>query len=189
MSEFLPSLASCWNDGLLSYTCENVLDTIQNLATVIGAILIPLAIWTSTARREKKHATLNLISSIAASQVVVERLERLYQYRKYKEKPTNYIDPYEGNGSPHLIFDLIIVLNYFETACIEIRNKSVDEELVFKTCAVTLTGVRNAHLSHLGKITGIEPAEVYPNLNQIAYDWSIRLKAKPLGLLKIPDQN
>ena len=119
---------------------------------------------------EKKQATLNLINTLYTVPEVIDRLARLYRYRKYEEagKTTKLQNPYDDQNSYDVLFDTATVLNYFEAACVQIKQKAVYKKLIYESGSRQLIGVRQVILGRFVAMTGIDPALAYPNLIEIA---------------------
>ena len=183
---FIISLASCWNDSLLSTGCKDVGAFARDVATIFGAIAIPVVIWVATNRREKKQATLNLINTLYTVPEVIDRLARLYRYRKYEEagKTTKLQNPYDDQNSYDVLFDTATVLNYFEAACVQIKQKAVYKKLIYESGSRQLIGVRQVILGRFVAMTGIDPALAYPNLIEIADEFE---RPDSSVLVKIPN--
>lgn len=183
----------CWAD-LFSADCKLAVEQIKNLATIagaLGALAIPFVIVRVSHRAEKRRATADFIRTIMTAPDVVEVLERLYQRRLFDESPEiqreNLFDPYSDGKKSHL-FDLIIVLNYFEALCHQIESNLVNEEYIFEAAKDTVVGLRTFVLQRYEKLTGVPQEQYHPHLVSVGDRWQGRVKEDRLLLQpKIPD--
>ena len=165
-----------------------------NIAVILGALGIPLVLYLVGKFAEKKRATLETIKTLSTAPEIVDRLNRLYQSRLYEDaveagvpeadRPTN---PYREENGNKLIFDIVLVLNYFDAACVEILNKAVIEKRLYAASKDHIIGVRKVILSRLERLTGQDQSQAYSHLIEISNRWENRAIRKQHSLVgKIP---
>ena len=147
----------------------------------VALVAIPFALYFASRSVERKRATLNLVRNIEAAPEIVERLERLYQFRKFEEGQSKGLsqtpkDPYE-DARALFNFDSVIVLNYYEAACTEIEEDWVNETLLYKSTRNTIIGAKEVLLKRYSERVGEDQSRSYPNLCQVAERW--RQRADP----------
>lgn len=134
-----------------SITLLEWLELARNIATILGAIVIPYAIFQANRNAERRRATAELIKSLTTTPEIVSRMEKLFLYRKHEEDVRLYKDrakvpdPYEGDIN-RLIYDHVIVLNFYEAVCTEIKSNAVNFDLVYLASNNTIIGVREVLL-------------------------------------------
>lgn len=197
MSEpsFLPNMIyQCWVSFSSTACQQQFIVPIKNVATLfgaMGALSIPFLLLFLSRSHEKKRATLALVNTIMTAPEVVERMERLYYYRKHKEAVVQSIshpppDPYKGRDEA-LLFDTVIVLNYFETACLEILTKAVNDRILFECANAPVLGVRRVILKRYADMTGLDVEKYYPHIVKVSDRWDDMLQTSPV-LPQIPDK-
>jgi len=128
-----------------------------------------------------------MLATLMTASEVVDRLERLFLRRKHDEEGEETPDPYNGDNNKQL-FDLISVLNYFESICYQIQNKEVIEDLLFEATKDTLIGVKNITLNRYSDLTRIDQTRHYPHLVSVGNRWLARAKSARIPVQqKIPD--
>ena len=147
----------------------------------IALVAIPFVLLIATRHIERKRATLNLIRILESAPEVVNRLERLYQFRKYEEGKAKNLsqtpeNPYEKSLAL-FYFDSVIVLNYYEAACAEIEENWVNEELLYKSARNSIIGMKEVVLKRYGDKVGSDQSDNYMKLCNVADRW--RKKADP----------
>lgn len=180
---------TCYGD-LLSEDCRFFIQQITNLATVLGAagaLAIPFVIWRVSHRATKRRATNEMLVTLMTASEVIDRLERLFMRRKHDEEGGETPDPYNGDNNKQ-VFELITVLNHFESICYQIRNGDVIEDLLFEATKDTLIGVKNIILKRYSDLTGIDQTRHHPNLVSIGDRWEARAKSGRIPIQeKIPN--
>ncbi len=113
-----------------------VLEAARSIAIIFGAIAIPFVILRQTRKAEKNLATIDLIRTAMSAPEVIDRMEWLYHYRVFRDGDDGEKDSsseHESQYNPYVpdqyseIFDLVMVLNYFESVCYQITEKAVDK--------------------------------------------------------------
>ena len=157
----------------------------------IALVAIPFVLWYASRSAEKQRATLNLIRALESAPEIVERLERLYRYRKFEEgvepglsqTPPN---PY-ADFQAQFLFDSVIVLNYYEAACAEIEAGAIHEELIYKSVRNSVIGMRDVVLTRYSEKVGSEQSKNYVRLCAVADRWKARASSfGELGATRIP---
>ncbi len=183
----------CWAD-LFSADCILAVEQIRNIAIVagaFGALAIPFVIAWASRRIEERHATADFIRTIMTAPDVVALLERLYQRRQFDESSEiereKLFDPY-SDGKKSQLFDMAIVLNYFEALCHQIENNVVNEEYIFEAAKDTVIGVRTVVLQRYENLSGVAQEQYHPQLVSVGDRWQERVsKDRILLQPKIPD--
>jgi hypothetical protein len=155
----------------------------SNVATVVGAILIPLIIWRSGGRRDKTAATIGLIRSLATDSGLYERAARVFQHRMFKNGVLGATDPYATDGIQALAHDCIVILNYLDVACVEIMKGTVDHDLLYSTSRDPIIGAESL-LQLLSKTVGTDRSSSFPALVSIIGIWKQRAAAEGVSLVQ-----
>src|SRR5687767_14070542 len=82
------------------------------LLTAIGAWGIAAVNW----RSQRAQRTSELVRMTSLDSTLGDRLARIYHYRR---RDKGYSDPYKDQETFSFEHDLIMVLNFFESVCIE----------------------------------------------------------------------
>lgn len=174
---------------LIPTAVAEVVELVRNVALVA----IPFVLWAASRANEYRRATLDLIRNLETGGEIVDRLERLYQYRMYQEaidagaQPT-CTNPY-AQFPQQFRFDSVIVLNYFEAACVEILKGAVDEDMMFESTRNTIIGAADSVLGRYSRDIGNLQATGYNNLVTVAKRWRERVERyNLLGATHIPDR-
>ena len=150
---------------------------IAALAAVFAVVVawrIPKLLASSAALREKRAATLHLIMNIRSSDAVLERLARIYSYRRWEEKVKDYKNPYEDSYYNYEQ-DALCVLNFFDAACAEIEKGYVEKNLVKDVCKDMIVGAHyllNRVNSRLEKDQYVS----YEFLEKLAKEWESEVR-------------
>lgn len=94
-------------------------------------------------------------------------------------------DPYEGSQQA-LIFDLVVVLNYFETICVEVQLGHANEKSLCSAVGVTIVGARDKLLTRLDELLEEDQTAAYSALVDIAERFRPTI-LEAGGQLQIPD--
>ena len=165
---------------------SEVAEFVFRVALILGAVGIPVAVFYAGWLSDQRRATLDVCRTLGISPEILDRSSRLYRYRLYEDEvikqaltteggeiPTN---PYEGQEEHSIIFDTVIVLNYYESICTEIVMKAIREDILYETNYDIIIGVKEIILSRFEKMTGSPSYETYPYLDEIAGRWHERAR-------------
>ncbi|ADM09457.1 hypothetical protein PB2503_06957 [Parvularcula bermudensis HTCC2503] len=141
-------------------------DTIRTLASLISALVIPATLFWVGQNLSKRRNTIDLIKSLTTTPEIMSRMQRLYEFRKYSEG-TGTADPYTGD-TQKLIYDHVVVLNFFEGVCREIEDKQVDERLIYVSSSNTIVGVRRVLLRRLNTLLQEDQDKDYEALIRVS---------------------
>lgn len=174
--------------------------TVIQLVEVCVLILIPilLHIATQEAVQQEKNQQIRRVTServhaIFTNPTIVDRDLRIYLRRKYNDAKIAYlsgsmtreefqleINPYADKTLRSYFHDVVVVCNFFEAICTEIKNGQIDSEFFFDTAGTHVVAKLNLYE------TVIEPAfkgsqkEAYANLIKIGRCFRERLRAMSL---------
>lgn len=169
---------------------QEVLETLKNAALILGSVLIPAAVYWGGRKREKDRSTLVLVRTLSTNVEIVENQKRLYLYRRYQEAEdkTKLQDPYQHYGISHMIFDSVIVLNYFEAICVEILRGRIYKEILYEAGGATLVGTKDVILKRFDRLVEGDRMKSYPNILLVCADVEKYFAKKPGQLAPtIPD--
>lgn len=162
------------------------LNIVLSIALIAGAIAIPGVIYWIGRASQKRRSTIDIIRTLGTAPEVVERMSRLYRYRLYEEakiktalseeKVVMPPDPYEKQEEFSLLFDTVIVLNYYEGICVDVKHEMVDEDLLFHFGKDMLIGARDVILKRYEQLTGASGDEAWPYIGEIADRWHFRAR-------------
>ncbi len=163
-------------------------DLIRNIALIGIAPSLFLVRWLI----DKSSATHVLLQRITTPPII-DIFERLRLYNKFRGKKAQY-DPYAPNDQdqpPHdLLFDIVMVLNFYEGICVEIDARKVWRRRVYRTAASLLIGVRNNQLvwyNELAPDTNLH--EAYPKIyavSEASARWAARHRVKIFETIGAP---
>ena len=94
-------------------------------------------------------------------------------------------DPYKGSTDA-MIFDLVMVLNYMETICVEVKLRNANAETLLQAVGVTIVGAREVLLTRLDNLLEEDQTTAYAALVEVAEDFKERLE-KLGGQTRISD--
>lgn len=176
-SVFIP----CWLQELAPVT--------TTIIVLVGAILIPLLTYRASRAQQRRQAALDLARTLYTSAEITARLEKLYRKRRFEESIQERLvppfeDPYQGSKEA-LIFDLVMVLNYFETICVEVKLRNASEETLREAVGVTVVGARDKLLTRLDGLLEADQVAAYATLVEIAERFRVELQESG-GLTEIP---
>jgi hypothetical protein len=155
------------------------------LAALIGAIgawFIPSRLAKSASIREKRDATLTLVREIKSSDPVLERLSRLYSYRKWNQGASGYKNPYEHSHYKYE-HDAISILNYFEAVCAEIEYGYVEKNILKETSKDMIVGAYLL-IQEIDELFEEDQKDSYPFLVKLGQEWEPLV---PEDELRIPE--
>ena len=156
---------------------QEIIAFVRNVALVA----IPFVLYYLSRYAQRKTATLNLIRTLETGSEIVDRLERLYLSRKFEEGAAAGLtqtpkDPYEGQAAL-IYFDFVMVLNFYESACAEIEENWVFDEILYTSTRNTIIGAREVLLARYSEKVGSDQSRHYPKLCKVAERW--RRQADP----------
>ena len=117
-------------------------------------------------------------------------MEKLYRKRRFDEaieeaRVPDFDDPYKGSRDA-LIFDLVMVLNYMETICVEVKLRNANAETLLQAVGVTIVGARAVLLTRLDDLLEEDQTAAYATLVEVAADFKAKLE-KLGSQMQIPD--
>ena len=136
---------------------------------------------------------MDLITTVMTAPEVVDRMERLYKSRLYREGIAIGEDglpvgtennPYANADGPTELFDIVIVLNYFEAVCHQIAKRHVFQNNVRTVADAMVVGAYETHLARYTQMTCVDQEPHHPNLVSVARKWA----SNGAQQTKIPDQ-
>ncbi|MEO1014846.1 MAG: hypothetical protein AAFX08_06600 [Pseudomonadota bacterium] len=139
------------------------------VAAALAAARIPFVIRNASERSERRRLTGEIIRSLTTTAEIMRRMERLYFYRRYLESDrclfgrTRSKDPYGGDVGA-ILFDHVVVLNFYEAVCTEIAEGVVDFDLVYDAAANTIVGVHDVLLARYEALAEGNQTKDYPML-------------------------
>ncbi|WP_284947547.1 DUF4760 domain-containing protein [Acidisoma cladoniae] len=161
------------------------LDNLRNIATVLGSLLIPVAISVSSRSRERKRATLDLLRRFTSDKIITDRLRSLYQYRRFEEAEAGAINPFASDSE--LIIESILMLNFCDTVCIEVKAGLIDRRMLYRTLGPTLIGARQTIMTRLETKFGMKLGQAYEDLERLVGQAETYQRRKGLGFVtRIP---
>ena len=174
--------------ALIPVQLQEILEVIRNIAL----IAVPFVLFWASGRVAKKRSTLEMVRSLESAPEIVDRLERLYQFRRYEQdkdsgaaNPTP--NPYADSYPDRFKFDCVIALNYVESACTEILEGHVIEDLLYKAVRNTIIGANDTLLRRYSEKVGFDQASNYPHLGKVARNWKTKATAySEIGAIQIP---
>ncbi len=162
------------------------LDNLRSVATVLGSVLIPVAISATSQTRERKRATLDLLRRFTSDQVITGRLERLYRYRRHIEGAPDIANPFSGQAE--LVTESVLLLNLCDTIAIEVDAGLIDSKMLYRTLGPTLIGAKQVVMARLQNDLGMDLGDAYQDLDRLVIGAVAYQKRKRLTFVtKIPE--
>lgn len=128
-----------------------------------GTYVIALVNW----RNNKYRRTIDLIRSVMIEADMLRRTSRIYSYRRRQQ---GYPDPYQNRQDISFAHDLICLLNFLDTACIEIKEGLVYEKIVKEHLCEFILESDNL-LNDLDSLVPHNVREKYPVLVDTIQKW------------------
>ena len=153
--------------AILLMVLEAPLDLIRTVATAYGALFLPLTVFVAGRDFTRRRATADLIKSLTTTSEIMNRMQRLYLFRKYDEGAREK-NPYSDLDDYDLIYDHVVVLNFFEAVCSEILDRQVDPHLVYEASGNTIVGVEKVLLGRLEVLLEEEQRKDYQSLIKVS---------------------
>lgn len=141
--------------------------------TAMGAWGIAAVNW----RSQKLQRTSELVRMASLDSTLAERLSRIYLYRR---RDQGYPDPYTDQTSISFEHDLIVVLNFFETVCIEIIEGLVSRRKIQEHMGYMVVGAEPL-LEDLAQAQGTS-LEEQENDYKVLVSYIKLWKAQPIPL-------
>lgn len=147
------------------------IDLVRNIAL----ISIAPSLFLAGLLIEKTSSTHNLIQRLTTP-TLLDTYERLRLYRLFREGQSKY-NPYEpdkeGRCQHDLMFDLAIVLNFYEGICTEIIHAKwwkggIRKRVIYETVASLIVGTRNVVLVWYEELIPSADSSPYPNIRTVA---------------------
>ena len=142
------------------------LDNLRNVATILGSLLIPVAITVASRQRERKRATLDLLRRFTSGKELTARLDRLYRYRLFDTGGLNAANPYAADAD--LVSDSILLLNFCDTIAIEAEAGLIDKTMLMRALGPTLIGARDVVLKRLNTAFRMDTGAAYEDFSRLA---------------------
>lgn len=166
------------------------IDLVRNIAL----ISIAPSLFFAGLLIERTSSTHNLIQRLTTP-TLLDTYERLRLYRLFREGQSKY-NPYEpdkeGRCQHDLMFDLAIVLNFYEGICTEIIHSKwwkggVRKRVIYETVASLIVGTRNILLVWYEELIPSADSSPYPNIRTVAKESERWAKQKKVPIVdRIP---
>lgn len=152
----------------------------------IALICIAPTLYLAGLLIERNNSTHNLIQRLTTP-TLLDTYERLRLYRLSQEGQSKY-NPYEpdkeGRCQHDLLFDLAIVLNFYEGICTEIVQAKwwqggIRKRVIYETVASLIVGTQNILLMWYEELLPPADSSPYPNIRTVATEserWAKRKK-------------
>jgi len=129
---------------------------------------------------------MDLIRALGSQPSLVDAYRRIFAARRFEEGDKTAFNPYASTEVASFEHDAVTVLNFFDIACIEIREGIVDEELLYKTSRDAILGMRLL-LEKLDAQLQKDQLLNYPHLVQVTDAWKKRTERENIDVAtKIP---
>tara|TARA_R110000868_G_scaffold389011_1_gene658171 strand:- start:145 stop:678 length:534 start_codon:yes stop_codon:yes gene_type:complete len=118
-------------------------------------------------RNDKRRRTLDLVKGLITDADVLARMGRVYSYRRQN---TGFSDPYNNRADISYEHDLICILNYFESLCLEIKEGLVYKKIIREHSSDLILGI-GPLLDELANLLGHSVNEKFPALVETISEW------------------
>ena len=142
------------------------LDNLRNIATILGSLLIPVAITLASRQRERKRATLETLRRFTLDNELTTRLTRLYLYRLFASGASDAENPYKTDAE--MVRDSVFLLNFCDTIAIEADSGLIDSDMLARAIGPTLIGARDVVLRRLQTSFCMETGDAYADFERLA---------------------
>jgi len=172
------AISSCSN-VLVPCALQEAVWLISSIAIIFASIIIPVVLWYEGQWREKRRATLDTIRDLATDSDFHKLSNRVYRHLKSEKEPESgevspYSDKEKGFSLRH---DCGMIMNVFDTVCIQLQSKLLDEDILYNTSRVAFFSVENDVFPLLQKFSSDDNMNKnFPALYEICKRWKEREK-------------
>ena len=169
----------------------DLLRVLASFLSILVAISIPVGINYASRRVERRRATFQVISTVTTDAVLVDRMAKIFVHSRDNQRAKDgdvEPSPYH-NQSQLLYYDLLLVLNHFETICSEIDDGSIDRETCYRTISSTIVAVADGYLPLLDRDIQGDQAAAYPELLKVSREFKdmAKLRGDPM-IAALPEE-